>query len=90
MFYTEIKLNLKKSVFSDTSKMPSSRMKVNRLFGGKYRFHLQGRRISWARNQGENRAGPISICALGSVCSVISAPRTGYELVSILVRVALT
>jgi hypothetical protein len=34
---------------------PCSKLKVNRRFGGKYRLHLQGRKISWARNQSESR-----------------------------------
>jgi hypothetical protein len=32
-----------------------SPLKVNRRFGGTHRLHLQGRRISRARNQHENR-----------------------------------
>jgi hypothetical protein len=35
--------------------MPCSLLKVNRRFGGIYRLHLQGRRISRSRNQSENR-----------------------------------
>jgi hypothetical protein len=31
--------------------MRCSLLKVNRRFGGTYRLHLQGRKISWARNQ---------------------------------------
>jgi hypothetical protein len=34
---------------------PCSPFKVNRLFGGTYRLHLQGREISRARNQRESR-----------------------------------
>jgi hypothetical protein len=30
-------------------------LKVNRRFGGKYRLHIQGRRINGARNQRESR-----------------------------------
>jgi hypothetical protein len=32
-----------------------SPMKVNRPFGGTYRLHLEGRRISRARNQSESK-----------------------------------
>jgi hypothetical protein len=34
---------------------PCSPLNVNRRFGGTYRLHLQGRRISRARNQRESR-----------------------------------
>jgi hypothetical protein len=34
---------------------PSSPLKLNQRFGGTYRLHLQGRRISRARNQRESR-----------------------------------
>jgi hypothetical protein len=40
------------SVFSDVT--PCSLLKVNRRFGGTYRLHLQGRRISQTRNQRES------------------------------------
>jgi hypothetical protein len=35
--------------------MPRSQPKVNRSFGGTYRLHFQGLRISRARNQRESR-----------------------------------
>jgi hypothetical protein len=38
---------------------PCSPLSVNRRFGGKYRLYLQGRKISWARNQRES----TSICS---------------------------
>jgi hypothetical protein len=34
---------------------PYSQLKVNPSFGGKYRLHLQGRRINQSRNQRESR-----------------------------------
>jgi hypothetical protein len=39
---------MKVSVFWDIT--PCSTLKVNRSFGGKYRFHLRARRINQARN----------------------------------------
>jgi hypothetical protein len=42
---------MKSSIFWDIT--PRSPLKVNRRFGGTYRLHLQGRRISQARNQRE-------------------------------------
>jgi hypothetical protein len=45
---------MKSTIFWD--KTPCSRLKFNRLHGGgKYRLHLQGQRISRARNQRESR-----------------------------------
>jgi hypothetical protein len=35
--------------------LPCSPLKVNRRFGRIYRLHIQGRRISRARNQHESR-----------------------------------
>jgi hypothetical protein len=43
---------MKSSIFWDITSC--SPLKVNRLFGGKCCFHLQGGRISRARNQREN------------------------------------
>jgi hypothetical protein len=42
---------MKNSIFWDIT--PCSPLRVNRRFGGTHRLHLQGRRISWARNQCE-------------------------------------
>jgi hypothetical protein len=44
---------LKSSTFWDI--MQCNQLKVNRCFGGTYRLHLQGRRISRTRNQSESR-----------------------------------
>jgi hypothetical protein len=44
---------MKSTIFCDIT--PCSPLKVNRRFGGTYRLHLQGKRISRARNQRENR-----------------------------------
>jgi hypothetical protein len=44
---------MKSIIFWDI--MPCSSMSVNRRFRGTYRLHLQGRKISWARNQHERR-----------------------------------
>jgi hypothetical protein len=44
---------LKSSIFWDIT--PCSLLKVKRRLGGIYRFHLQGRRISQARNQCESK-----------------------------------
>jgi hypothetical protein len=44
---------MKSSIFWDTT--PCSPLKVNRHFGGIVRLHLQGRRVSEARNQRESR-----------------------------------
>jgi hypothetical protein len=44
---------MKSSIFWDIT--PCSPLKVNRSFGGTYRLHLQGRRISRARDQRESR-----------------------------------
>jgi hypothetical protein len=40
---------MKSTIFWDITLC--SPLNVNRRFGGTYRLHLQGRRISWARNQ---------------------------------------
>jgi hypothetical protein len=47
---------MKSSVFWDI--MPCSSLKVGRRFGETYRLHLQGRRISQTRNQGEAGSKP--------------------------------
>jgi hypothetical protein len=44
---------MKSAIFWDIT--PYSSFKVNRRFGGPYRLHLQGRRISRARYQSESR-----------------------------------
>jgi hypothetical protein len=44
---------MKSTIFSEIT--PCSPLKVNRRFGGTYRLHLQGRKISQARNPRENR-----------------------------------
>jgi hypothetical protein len=44
---------MKSTIFWDTT--PCSPLNVNRRFGGTYRLHLQGRKISSARNQRESR-----------------------------------
>jgi hypothetical protein len=44
---------MKISIFWDIT--PCSSLKVNRCFGGTYCLYLQGRKISRARNQRENR-----------------------------------
>jgi hypothetical protein len=44
---------MKSTIFLDIT--PCSLLKVKRRFGGTYRFRLQGRRISLARNQHESR-----------------------------------
>jgi hypothetical protein len=44
---------MKSSVFRDIT--PCTPLKVIRRFGGTCRLHLQGRRISQARNQRESR-----------------------------------
>jgi hypothetical protein len=46
-------IKLKSTIFWDIT--PCSLLKVNRRFGGTYRLHLQGRKISRARNQSESR-----------------------------------
>jgi hypothetical protein len=43
--------SMKNSIFWDIT--PCIPLKFNRCFGGKYRLHLQGRRISQARNKEE-------------------------------------
>jgi hypothetical protein len=50
---------MKTTVFWDTT--PCSALKVNGSFGGKYRFHLQGRRISSARYQRESLSPDFTI-----------------------------
>jgi hypothetical protein len=44
---------MKSTIFWDIT--PSSPLRANRRFGGTYRLHLQGRRISRARNQRDSR-----------------------------------
>jgi hypothetical protein len=44
---------MKTTIFWDI--MPYSPLRVNRSFGGTYRLHLQGGKISGARNQRESR-----------------------------------
>jgi hypothetical protein len=51
LFYKLI--TLQNIIFWDIT--PCSPLKLNRRFGGIYRPHLQGRRISRARNQRERR-----------------------------------
>jgi hypothetical protein len=48
---------MKSTIFWDIT--PCSLLNINRRFGGKYRLHLQGYRISRARNQRESRAKPV-------------------------------
>jgi hypothetical protein len=47
--YHKLKWNLKSTIFCDIT--PCSLLKVNRRFGGIYRLHRQGRRITRARNK---------------------------------------
>jgi hypothetical protein len=49
------KLNLFLQSTSFWNITPCSPLRVNRRFGGVYHHHLQGRRISRARNQSESR-----------------------------------
>jgi hypothetical protein len=49
----DIEKVVEKYIFWNTT--PCSPLKVNRCFGGKYRLHLQGRRISRTRYQRESR-----------------------------------
>jgi hypothetical protein len=44
---------MKSTIFWDIT--PCSPLKDNGCFGGKYRLHLQGRKISTARNQRDSR-----------------------------------
>jgi hypothetical protein len=46
-------LVMKSTIFWDIR--PCSPLSVNRRIGGTYRLYLQGRKISWARNQRESR-----------------------------------
>jgi hypothetical protein len=47
---------------------PCSPSSVNRRFGGTYRLHLQGRKISWARNQrGRRWQAPVGFEVLTAV-----------------------
>jgi hypothetical protein len=48
---------------------PCSRLKVNWRFGGTYHLHLQGRRISRARNQREIRCEADSTLKMEAICS---------------------
>jgi hypothetical protein len=50
----------KSSIFWDIT--PCSPLKVNRPFGVTYCLHLQGRRISWARNQSERKSWFLQMC----------------------------
>jgi uncharacterized protein YjiK len=50
---------MKSTIFWDIK--PCSPLKVNRFFGGKYRLHLQGRRISEARYQHEAGSATCSV-----------------------------
>jgi hypothetical protein len=45
-----------------------SPLNVNRCVGGTYRLHLQGRRISRARNQLESRAYYLTV-KMEAICS---------------------
>jgi hypothetical protein len=56
---------MKSSVFWDIT--PFSPLKVNRRFGGTRRLHVQGRRISQARNQ--RKAGGKALNGLHGVIS---------------------
>jgi hypothetical protein len=69
---------VKSSIFWD--KMPHSLFKVNRHFGGKCRFHSQGRRINQARNQHE--AGRSACCLFhgGFFLGLFFEPKDGGDL----------
>jgi hypothetical protein len=48
---------------------PCNQFKVNRLFGGKYRLHLQRRRVSYARIQREARSKQSLLFRMDAICS---------------------
>jgi hypothetical protein len=61
---------MKSTIFWDIT--PCSSLSVNRCFGGTYRLHLQGRRISRARNQRESRSHPLNLFStltMETICS---------------------
>jgi hypothetical protein len=49
------------TIFCDIT--PCSPLRINQRFGGKYRLHLQGRKISQARNQHESRCQACHLLA---------------------------
>jgi hypothetical protein len=65
---------LKNTIFWDIT--PRSPLKVNRRFGGTYRLHLQGRRISRARNQPESRW-------LGKNAAIVARQRLGRNVTAV-------
>jgi hypothetical protein len=58
---------MKSKIFWDIT--PCSPLKFNRHFGGTCRLHLQGRRISQARNQREGCGVRVDVIGLG-VCQI--------------------
>jgi hypothetical protein len=62
---------IKNAMFWDIT--PCSPLKVNWRFGGTYRLHLQGRRISRARNQRESRCLSLPPALTPFSCSAYSS-----------------
>jgi hypothetical protein len=56
--------------------MPYSPLKINRRFGGTSRLHLQGRRISRARNQRESRWKALNVEAIRYAETLVDIKRT--------------
>jgi hypothetical protein len=61
---------MKSIIFWDVT--PCSLLRLNQRFGGTYRLHLQGRRISLARNQRESRWQAELCLTLNGLRGVIS------------------
>jgi hypothetical protein len=60
----------KSTIFWDM--MPCGPLKVYRLFGGTYRLHLQGRKISRTRNQRESTCQAMSVLTFNGLHGVIA------------------
>jgi hypothetical protein len=70
-------LVMKSTIFWDIT--PCNPLKVNRRFGGTYCLHLQGRKISRARNQLESRL--VTYCDAGFLLSLhIFDPEDGGDM----------
>jgi hypothetical protein len=69
---------MKNTMFWDIT--PCSLLKVNGRFGGTYRLHLQGRKISRARNERESRALFAACFHAGFLLGLFFGPEDGGDM----------
>jgi hypothetical protein len=75
-FYVLTAVIMKTTIFRDIT--PCSTFRVNRRFGGTYNLHLQGRKISRARNQCEIRCKHLAPASL-----IVNMEATSYSETSV-------